>query len=355
MSRSIRPDQIARAGDVQRAAASDPRRWVRLVAGPGTGKSFSIEGRVLWLLQEGVDASTIFGTSFTRLAASDLKARVREACEKSGFRDGVSVSTLHSLALSSLKAGGRMLGYGADPVVLDGWELKELFDREFAHFAGRITRGRAGEIREYHEAFWYTGKYELPPFRTPPDPPISESERNQFRAFLRPHTDLYACVLPGELVQMCVQDMKAGTLNPVELLDLRHLIVDEFQDLNPMDLDFVYRMEALGASLFVAGDDDQSLYQFRYAHPIGIQKFVERFEAAGDHVLRDCFRCTPEVLGAAETLIRSFPAPNRIEKEHVSLYADSDPVIRGAFPAWKFRDADDEALAIAASCKCPAS
>lgn len=350
MSNSIRPEQIEMAGAVQRQAASDESRWVRLVAGPGTGKSFSIEERVIWLLGERVAPSTIFGASFTRLAAGDLQARVQAACRRAGYTDNIRVSTLHALALRSLKAGGQLPGYGVDPVVLDSWELKELFDPEFACVAG-VKPGRAREIREYHEAFWSTGRYDVPPFRKPPEPPIDESERRRFVGFLRPHTSLYGCVLPGELVQMCVQSMRAGTLDPVELLDIRHLIVDEFQDLNPMDLAFVYRLESLGASLFVAGDDDQSLYQFRYAHPAGIQRFTERFPGVGDHVLKHCFRCTPEVLGAAETLIHSFPAPGRIEKDHVSLYADSAPPIEGEFLAWKFRDADDEARAIATSCQ----
>jgi DNA helicase-2/ATP-dependent DNA helicase PcrA len=261
------------------------------------------------------------------------------------------VTTLHALALRTLRASGALEAFPADPLVLDQWELKHIFDAEFGRWASIGSLPRRREIREDHEAFWSTGRHELRPSQRPPEPPISEQERTQFRAFHRPRTQLYSCVLPGELVQKCVERIDAGTLDPVGLLGIEHLIVDEFQDLNPMDLRFVYGLEHGGASVFVAGDDDQSLYSFRYAAPSGIQQFTEQFEDVGDHVLRHCFRCTPAVLGAAENLISSNAAPGRITKSHVSLYEDSDPPVTGALGCWSFPDGDQEARAVAASCR----
>lgn len=72
-------------------------------------------------------------------------------------------------------------------------------------------------------------------------------------------------MLPGEVVTRCVEGMDAGTLDPVELLKVEQLIVDEVQDLNPVELRFVHGMAARGARLFAAGDDDQSRYAFRHA------------------------------------------------------------------------------------------
>lgn len=321
------------------------------MAGPGTGKSFTIEQRVCWLLEQGVETSAIAAVSFTRASALDLQARVHAACAAAG-QDGneIRVTTLHSLALRSLRKRGVLGGYPVDPVVLDRWEVENLFDAEFGHLAGiGITRRR--EIREDHEAFWSTGSHEPRPSQDPPNPPISAVERTQFNNFHGPRTQLYACVLPGELVQRCVAMMDAGTLDPASLLGIEQLIVDEFQDLNPMDLRFVYGIEAQGVNLFVAGDDDQSLYSFRYATPTGIQDFTDRFDSVGDHILRDCFRCTPRVLRAAEALISINAAPGRIAKDHVSLYAEADPPLEGGFGCWSFDDGAEEAEAIALSCK----
>jgi DNA helicase-2/ATP-dependent DNA helicase PcrA len=59
--------------------------------------------------------------------------------------------------------------------------------------------------------------------------------------------------------------MAAGNLDLRALLNVNHLIVDEFQDLNPMDLEFVNALVNTGTKILVAGDDDQSVYSFRFA------------------------------------------------------------------------------------------
>lgn len=348
---AITEEQIAAAAAIQEQAASDDHRRVRVVAGPGTGKSFTIEGRVCWLLDQGIDPGAIAAVSFTRASSLDLQSRVRAACARAGHPEAqISVTTLHSLALRSLRAAGALAAYPADPLVLDRWELREIFDAEFGRVCGISSIKRRQQIREDHEAFWSTGTHGTRPSQRPPAPPISETERSNFRNFHGPRTQIYSCVLPGELVQRCVQMMEAGTLDPVELLEIDHLIVDEFQDLNPMDLQFVHWLGAR-ISLFVAGDDDQSLYSFRYASPEGIQAFPSQYDQVGDHVLSDCFRCTPEVLTSAESLIEAFSAQGRISKSYVSLYEEADPPLEGSMKGWRFQDSQDEATAIARSCK----
>jgi DNA helicase II / ATP-dependent DNA helicase PcrA len=209
---------------------------------------------------------------------------------------------------------------------------------------------RPAQIRRDHEAYWSTGRFN-PPNIIPPDPPIKEDERQRFRSFHGPRTQLYSCVLPGEVVAACVERMDAGTLDPVDLLGVSHLIIDEFQDLNPMDLRFVHGMAERGVSLFVAGDDDQSLYAFRYASPEGIERFPQERPGCGDHTLQHCFRCTPRVLDGAQTLIRSNATPERIEKQLVSLWGSADPPLEGRLGLWRQRHGAEEARAIAVSCR----
>lgn len=342
-------DELTEAQSVQVAAASDPSPQVRLVAGPGTGKSKTIEERVCWLLGQGVDQDRIAAVSFTRASAQDLSLRVAEACQQAGHEAEIRVGTLHALALRVLRRAGALEAYPVDPLVLDGWELENVFDAEFGEKAGVGSKVRRREIRGDFEALWSTGQHRRPTGQTPPDPPISDGERDSFRAFHMPRTHLYACVLPGELVQRCVERIEAGTLDPVTLLEIDHLIVDEFQDLNPMDLRFVDALAQRGVTVFVAGDDDQSLYSFRYAAPSGIRRFPETYPGAGDHSLRHCFRCTPAVLNAAETLIASNAEPERIPKEHVSMYDHVDPRVAGGVGCWRFTNDEAEARAIAQS------
>jgi len=261
----------------------------------------------------------------------------------------VRVATLHSLALRALRAAQLLGAYPAVPLVLDQWELENIFDSEFGHVED-VGKERREQIRQHHEAFWNTGQWD-PPNYVPPNPPITEQERQRFQAFHGPRTQIYSCVLPGEIVRQCVAQMRAGVLDPVALLNIHHLIVDEFQDLNPLDLDFVDLLAERGAQVFVAGDDDQSIYSFRFASPGGIQSFPVKYPAAGQHTLSACFRCTPAVLVTAEAVIAANPLPNRIPKNYTSLWGDAAPPVAGIVHRWRFGNGYEEARATAASCR----
>jgi len=355
----VTQQQILNAQIQQHAAAHDPNSQIRLIAGPGSGKSFAIQERVYWLLSRNISPNRIFVISFTRASTLDLRARVRRYCEGRGQQavDQVSISTLHSLALRALRAAG-LLVYPAEPLVMDDWELEHVFDAEFSRTSGYrpgpagagYSPSRCRDIRRDYEAFCGTGQWS-PPNYIPPDPPITQAEREDYQGFHTSRTQTYSCVLPGEIVRQCVVHMAAGTLNPSRLLGIEYLIVDEYQDLNPSDLEFVDGLIASGVNTFVAGDDDQSIYSFRFASPEGIQSFTTRFSQVGHHELRDCFRCTTEVLRTARSLIAGFPEPNRIPKNLVSVYASANPPERGEVHRWQLPSAIQEARSIASSCR----
>jgi len=347
----IPQQDVQAAVQVQQIAAVATEPVVRLVAGPGTGKSSTIEQRVSWLLGNGVNAAEIYAVSFTRASARDLQERIIQHCNQTGQVAGaqIRVSTLHSLALRVLRAAGLLNRYPVDPLVLDQWELENIFDSEFSQDSGIRSKERREEIRRYNEAFWSTGTYQ-PPNYIPPDPAITQAENNLFLGFHGSRTQSYACVLPGEIVRQCVLEMNAGTIDPVALLNIGHLIVDEFQDLNQMDLDFIHAIASQGVVLFAAGDDDQSVYSFRFASPAGIQQIPNLYANRGLHQLNECFRCMPEILAAANRLIAAFPQPGRIPKNSVSLYRNSNPVAPGIVHRWRFNTGRQEAIAIAQSC-----
>jgi DNA helicase-2/ATP-dependent DNA helicase PcrA len=351
----ITPQQIQTAKLAQDFAAHDPSGQIRLVAGPGTGKSFAIEERVHWLLAGGTNPANLFVVSFTRASARDLRARIQRYCAARGMVAGnaVSVTTLHSLALRILQAAGLLTLYPVRPVVMDDWELEHIYDAEFSEQSrqqSRLTPTRCASIRAQHEAYWSTGNW-VPPNYSPPSPPITQPERAQFQAFHAPRAQTYSSVLPGEIVRQCLQQIAAGTLNPVAVLGMEHLVVDEYQDLNPADLEFVDHLIVSGVRTFIAGDDDQSIYSFRYASPQGIQLFTTKYPQAGSHDLNDCFRCTPRVLDAAVHVISTHPLPNRIAKNLRSLYTNANPPVAGSVHRCEFVRGAIEARAIADSCQ----
>lgn len=348
---SLTAQQIAAAQAIQHVAAHDASPQIRLVAGPGTGKSHCIEERVRWLLAAGIPPQSIYAVSFTRAASRDLQQRVEYHCMQNG-QPGVTqvrVSTLHSLALRILRLGGLLAAFPVGPYILDDWESENIIDHEFSHLS-RKSPSRCAEIRRYYEAFWSTGQWG-PPNYIPPNPPIDAAEQNGFGAFHGPRTLTYCCVLAGESVRRCSEAIAAGILNPAALLGIQHLMVDEFQDLNQSDIDLVEELISSGVATFIAGDDDQSIYSFRYAAPTGIQQFPAWHPGLGDHMLVDCFRCAQDIVLCANTFIAHFALPNRIPKALNSLHAQAVPPETGVVHRWHFQRDWDEAQAVAESCR----
>ena len=148
----------------QAKAAQDTSSLIRLIAGPGTGKSTVIEQRVSHLLNQGVEPKNIFVISYTRASANDLRERIYEYYQNHNNImniDGINVSTLHSLALKILKSSGRLNRFPVDPLVLDDWEIKNIFDLEFST-SHSYNKKRAADIRKYHESIWETNRELIP-------------------------------------------------------------------------------------------------------------------------------------------------------------------------------------------------
>jgi DNA helicase-2/ATP-dependent DNA helicase PcrA len=334
----------------QTAAATCGSPQTRLIAGPGTGKSRTIEQRVGWLLSQGIEADNIAVISFTRASASDLAVRIQEYGSNHNIPSvsDVRVTTLHSLALRVLRRAGLLNQYPVDPIVLNDWETTEIFDAEFSE-SERILPSRCAEIRRYNEAYWQTGTYNPPNF-IPPEPPVTPDEQQSFQAFHAARTLLYSCVLPGEIIRQCVEATRAGTLSPNTLVHLKHLIVDEFQDLNPLDQEFIDHFIGSGVCAFICGDDDQSIYSFRFAAPQGIQRFVRQYLYASDHALQHCFRYEPQILDAANAVMARFPVPNRVTKNFISMYSNATPPVTGEVFRWRYKSGTEEARSIASAC-----
>jgi superfamily I DNA/RNA helicase len=88
----ITAQQLRLAQADQQNAARDERPQVRLIAGPGTGKSFAIEDRVCWLLENGANPQRVFAVSFTNASVQDLRLRITQYCQSRGQDGGQGLS-----------------------------------------------------------------------------------------------------------------------------------------------------------------------------------------------------------------------------------------------------------------------
>jgi superfamily I DNA/RNA helicase len=148
--------------------------------------------------------------------------------------------------------------------------------------------------RRHSEAAWARLQHEQPGFA---QTQIDMDFQQRLVAWLRFHEGM----LIGEIIPELYRYLRNNPAAPERSM-YDHVLVDEYQDLNKAEQAVVDLLCAT-ASLCVVGDDDQSLYSFKHAHPEGIRTFPQTHPGTSDHYLLDCYRCPTRVVSVANALI----------------------------------------------------
>jgi DNA helicase II / ATP-dependent DNA helicase PcrA len=322
--------------EAQRRIASHPERIVRLVAGPGTGKTRVMTRRVAYLVEElGVNPASILALTFSRAAAQELRDRLEDLLgEEAGERPGVY--TLHAFALRQLMRSGGASGF-PDPVrIADDFDERWVIMEELARLTGVGVRDIENEITEL-ASDWETLAAEEDEWE-------QRFPNGQFLAAWRSHRDVYGYTLRAELVYALKKLLDEDPDLQLEP-SFTHVLVDEYQDLNQCEIAVVERLASGDRALFVAGDDDQSIYGFRNAFPLGLREFRDQYDGVFEEELEECHRCDSDILGIGLRVAEQ--DVDRIPKRLGPLPDAAD----GTVEALAYRDINHEAAGIADICK----
>ena len=268
--------------------AASENENVRVVAGPGAGKSFAMKRRVARLLESGIEPKAILPVTFTRVAAEDLHRELIgmnvEGC------DQLKGTTLHSLALRTLMRNHVLAATGRTPRPLNVFELKPLEADLGAHGGLREVRKK---IIAY-ESGWARLQGDDPGFVQSPEDIAFATELVQWLVF-------HEAMLIGEVIPKFYEYLRS---NPAaqERTEYSHILVDEYQDLNKAEQQ-VIELLSDNADVCIVGDDDQSIYSFKHAHPEGIREWGIVHAQVHDLTLAECRRCPTRVVAMANSLI----------------------------------------------------
>lgn len=284
----------------QIAASTNDR--IRVVAGPGTGKSFAMKRRVARLLEDGVEPSTILPVTFTRVAAEDLhRELVGMEVPRCDELEGV---TLHSLSLKMLMRNHVLSTTGRTPRPLNEFELAPLICDLMADHGGKK---KIKELRMAYEAAWARLQHQQPSYVLTP-------EDANFQTAMLAWLTFHEAMLIGEVIPQLYQYLYQ---NPAaaERREYSHILVDEYQDLNRAEQG-VIELLSDNANVCIVGDDDQSIYSFKHAHPNGIREWLQTNNNADDLDLAECRRCPTTIVEMANSLIsnnQNRPVPRPLD------------------------------------------
>lgn len=320
----------------QRNAAGYAGTHARLLAGPGTGKTLTLTRHICFLIEErNVEPERICALTFTRAAAHELRRRVESEV---GRGKVPRISTLHSFALRQLLRNSNRLTFLPQPLrVADDWEEHHIILEDLKALLNLGGIDEARRLLNELSADWQ---------RLTADQ-ADWDKRFPNPAFLgawREHRGIYGYVLRAELVYQLKRALEQyGDFS----LDgpPRYLLLDEYQDLNRCDLAVVKAIADRGAEVYAAGDDDQSIYGFRMAHPEGIRRFPQDYPGARELSLTVCKRCDREILDlglfVARQDFRRINKPLRAEDGHTGA----------EIAILRFRDQNEEAQGVADLCR----
>ena len=281
--------------EAQKRAIESKARAVLVVAGPGSGKTTVLTERLVYLLKNGAEAKSCLLLSFTRASSKEMALRFA----KRGIAgNSPHFSTIHALCLSLLR---EVRGIEREGLV----NLYEKMDWLSAYF---LEKGIARE--EVEELLLNYGN-QISYFKS-----ITEEERMHFlreeknEDFL-PLFQYYEKMrkLRGKLdfedllIEVLLELQKNTRIADSWKSRFSYILVDEFQDLSLIQYAILKALSEKGASLFVVGDEDQSIYGFRGASPDILFRFAGDFPDCERIFLADNFRSKEEIVLLSRRLI----------------------------------------------------
>lgn len=315
----------------QRKAIAHAGGNLQLIACAGSGKTEVVSRRISMLLRRGIAPESIVAFTFTEKAAAELKERVIRHVEQDlgtvfSKRIGeLSVGTIHGYCLRLLQENGEFNNFDAltehTEVALLGrffnrLGLPDLLERSFP--GQRIPRYKGIDIFRRSAEVVYNDLLSRN---------LLKSKTPSFHEILTRYEELLSAMRLINFAQMISWAVDMIERNPDVQRRLaqsaRHLVVDEYQDINPAQEKIIRLLHDLGATVCVVGDDDQSIYQWRGTDVSNILTFAGRYRSVTSVTLDKNFRSTPGIVDVANHIAKSIP--QRLPKKMVTALPNDGP------------------------------
>ena len=293
------------AGDAA-AAVAHRGSHLQIIASAGSGKTEVVAQRVADLLATGTRAEEIVAFTFTERAAASLKERiVARACERIGDQalDTIGrlfVGTIHAYCFRLLQE--HVPQYETYDV-LDDNQLVGFLTRESNRLEIKSLDSKQrlfASVRAFLENIDVV-ENELLDVDDLDEPFRGVTER--FYAGL----DTYRLLTHGQQIVRAVGALSDADVRAKVHGRLRHLIVDEYQDVNPAQERLIELLTGPHTNLCVVGDDDQAIYQWRGSDVSNIVTFADRYPDVAQYHLTTNYRSRPTIVSAANAFAETIP------------------------------------------------
>jgi DNA helicase-2/ATP-dependent DNA helicase PcrA len=291
--------------DQQRGAVMHGDGAVLILAGPGSGKTRVITHRIAHLaLDERVAPWRILAVTFTNKAAKEM--RQRAALILGEDASSLHMGTFHSQCARWLRIDGKEIGISPDFVIYDDGDQVGVMKRVLEELHVDVRRfGPRGVLSAISNA-----KSEM----IVPEQ-FARTARNYYdevvaRAYAK-YEEALAKASALDFDDLLVSAVRMLQESPAMLEKYagryRHVLVDEFQDTNPVQYVLARQLASEHGNITVVGDPDQGIYSWRSADIRNVQYFERDFPNCRIYLLEQNYRSTPAILAAADAVIGKNP------------------------------------------------
>ena len=316
--------------DKQKEAVTSTEGYVRVIAGAGSGKTRALSYRFAYLVNElGILPGHILCVTFTNKSAREMARRIHSL---TGDNDTGYINTFHGFCVSVLQEDSHAVSYPKNFLVIDNSDIDDMLQMIYEE-RGLTLRdmpfNKARDMIEMKKCVWQPEYY-----KDMIAMPLSLLYEKYHKALTVEDIIFYGYLYQEKkCFALDYNDLIKFTLFIFEENEeirlkwqkrLEYIMIDEFQDIDPLQYKLMKALCGYHNNLFIVGDPDQTIYTWRGADVRYLLNFDREFPHVKTIIMDDNYRSTPEILNAANSLIDK--NENRIRKNLISHKEKGEPV-----------------------------
>ena len=329
---------ISHLNEAQREAVLYPNDPLLVLAGAGTGKTTAVTYRIAHFIRErGIAPSSICAMTFTNKAAREMRERASKLTGVSQWN--LDLGTFHGTCVRLLREFGEHIGLTQSFTIYDSDDQLRLIKQclndlklDAQVFPPRLLR--------HHIEGWRNRGDGPDDAEASPLDMTEKKALEVYRLYHRRSLESNAVDFGGLLLSVAAL-LKSST-EVRETLQGRwsHLLVDEYQDTNPVQYRILRLLATPAHSVTVVGDDDQSIYRWRGADLGNILRFEQDFPGARTIRLEENYRSTSTILAAANSVIS-----NNVARKGKNLFTSREESESIGLRVWSSEREEAEMIA----------
>ncbi len=296
----------------QKAAVLSDAKYIRVIAGAGSGKTRVLTMRIVHLIEDcGIYASRILAITFTNKAANEMKERVSRMLEDQTYSPWVS--TIHSLCVRILREDIEVMGYPKNYTIMDADDQKTVLREAYKQMNLDTTSWPYGGMIDYisnnkaadisvEKAFEMAGDYSA-----------DRTRAKVYEFYMNRQQNLQALDFDDLILWTVRMFRRFPHILEKWQNRFRCVLVDEFQDIDALQYELIRQLTGSDNMLYVVGDPDQTIYTWRGADVNIIMNFTKDYPDAETIILNENYRSTNMILNGANSVIAN--NRNRMKKD----------------------------------------